>query len=356
MNYKTYKLTQEEKLKDIAAKFNTTEAEIKRLNPEMKIIKLPLMDAVVAYGEDIIVPDHSGYQEQQDKLINEETQYHKEVRYRCEQANNTTIDNQSVSTSLQKTQYAIKLNELDKIAKVKLDDYYYSMTPSFLNEVFEFIKKTEFIRNNVKIKFLNTGMIDKVLNKNEQRLEWVNFKNSADMECTFINELKKNDTHVYNQLIETGDKQFSINHESEYEYMAAPFYMLFFDEYLLNDDFVPEQIYTKQIKSTLFPSLDFELEIQRTKVTETEEELEIRNVSTIKLTEEKLAQIEEEYNKLYKPSIHYSFTKFKIDYRSRIVVCKNTKVIKEGSLYIREAVVNNVESLFEFKIRKLDGE
>lgn len=34
----------------------------------------------------------------------------------------------------------------------------------------------------------------------------------------------------------------------------------------------------------------------------------------------------------------------------------HSKVIKEGSLYIREAVVDNVESLFEFKIRKLDGE
>ena len=138
--------------------------------------------------------------------------------------------------------------------------------------------------------------------------------------------------------------------------MAAPFYMLFFDEYLLNDDFVAEQIYTKKIKSTLFPALDFELEIQRTMVSETDSEMQIRNVSTIKLSAEKLTQLEEEYNKHYKASIHYSFTKFKIDYRSRIVMCKHSKVIKEGSLYIREAVVDNVESLFEFKIRKLDNE
>lgn len=276
--------------------------------------------------------------------------------YRCEQVNTTIIDNKTVSTSLQKTQFNVKLSIAKKLAKVNLDDYYYNLTPPFLNEVFEFIKNTEFIRNNVLLNYSDKGKVDKILNKKDQFVQWNNFKNSEHIDGNFIRTLRNNNKVAFDQLLEAGEVQFSEEHDSVNEYQATPFYSLFFDEYLTDENFSVGNIQNKNFRSSLFPTLDTTLELKTSKISESENDIWIRIVNSPELSEDLLSTIRNKYEESYQPSIHFSFTKYKIDYRSRINIDKKSNLIKEGILRVREAVVDNVESLFEFKIRRLEHE
>jgi len=277
-------------------------------------------------------------------------------RYRCEQSNVTIIDGKTVSSSIQKKQFLVDLDRDSKTAEIKIEDYYYNFNPPFLNEVFAFIKETELIRNNVVLNYDHDGTICGIVNKREQSILWELLKSSDKIESNFVSKLRQSDPVAFKNLIEAGDVQFSAAEQNVFEYQATPFYMILFDKYLTDDDFSAGALLHKKYRSNLFPMIDIPLQLRTTKVSDDDTEVKIRTVSEQNLDEEVLSLINEKYDSTYKQSIHYSFTQYKIVYRSRVLINKKDHTIMEAVLRIREAVVDNVESVFEYKIRKLENE
>ena len=91
-----------------------------------------------------------------------------EARYRCEQINKSEVDGNMVHFAEQKFQYLLQQSITEKIAKVKLEEHLYNFSPPVLNLSFEFISKTEFIKNNVFFTISEKdGKFEKVINQSQ---------------------------------------------------------------------------------------------------------------------------------------------------------------------------------------------
>jgi len=274
-------------------------------------------------------------------------------KYRTEQINITRIENDVKSHSQLKKEYVVALNLKSKKAKVNLNDLYYDFKPPVLSKVYEFVSKTEAIRNNVNFTIDKNGKLSKITNKKDIFTNWIAFKNKDIHDLEFIKTLKnKNKSEFYN-IVKQGDIQFDVsNKNSELDYQRDLFFLVLFDKHLIFDlKSIPTESY--DFKSQLFPQVSVPMKIRYDLIKEDDETMTIRKVAEGEINDELIKKIEEQYNKLHKPMIHYQFSQYKLTYRVRYEVNKITRVINNAELTIIENVENNIESTCKYSLFKL---
>ncbi|MGS2740393.1 hypothetical protein [Sinomicrobium sp. M5D2P17] len=275
------------------------------------------------------------------------------AKYRCEQVNTTKIDGKLTSNSQQKFQYSLQLSPAKKTARVKLEDHYYNMNPPVLNNIFDFITKTESIRHDMSLNYGEDGKIAKVLNKEEQAEKWRAFKNSKEFQTEFITKMRDTNEKGLEEIIKSGNRQFSLSHDSEEEYRREMFYSAIFDWQLTSNDNSVVQQQEFLYRSILLPDTIIPMDFRCDILKEDDHILKLRKVGSAKLNDELLEQIVKKHDQYYKPQIKYNFTEYKLEFRQTYEVDPVTRLVNEARLIWSEAIKDNVESFCEFKMRKL---
>lgn len=275
------------------------------------------------------------------------------AKYRCEQVNTTKIDGKLTSNSTQKFQFYVEIFPATKTAKVKLEDHYYNMNPPVLNKIFDFITKTESIRQDVSFSYGENGKITEILNKEEQAEKWRAFKNSKEFRTEFITSMQDNNEKGLEEIIKSGDRQFSLSHNSEEEYRREMFYAVLFDWQLTSNDNTAVQQEEFLFRSILLPDTIIPMDFRCDILKEEDNILKLRKVGSAKLHDELLEEIVKKHDQYYKPQIKYSFTEYKLEFRQNYDVDPATRLVNEARLIWNEAIKDNVESFCEFKMRKL---
>ncbi|MGS2764004.1 hypothetical protein [Sinomicrobium sp. M5D2P9] len=275
------------------------------------------------------------------------------AKYRCEQVNTTKIDGNLTSNSQQKFQYYIQVSPAEKTAKVKLEDHYYNMNPPVLNKVFDFITKTEAIRQDVSFSYGDNGKIARILNKEEQAEKWRAFKNSGEFQTEFIESMRDNNEKALEEIVKSGDRQFSLSHDSEEEYRRELFYAILFDWQLTSNDStsVPQEGFL--FRSILLPEVIVPMDFRCDILKEESDITKLRKVGSAKLNDELLEDIIKKYDQYYKPQIKYSFTEYKLEFRQTYEVDAVTRLVTNAKLIWVESIKDNVESFCQFTLRKL---
>ncbi|MBC9797723.1 hypothetical protein [Sinomicrobium weinanense] len=275
------------------------------------------------------------------------------AKYRCEQVNTTKIDGKLTSNSQQKFQFNVQLFPGKNTARVTLEDHYYNMDPPVLNKVFDFVTQTEFIRHDVAFTYGADGSISEILNKEEQAEKWRAFKNSKAFRTEFITSMQDTNEKGLEEIIKSGDRQFSLSHNSEEELRRELFYTILFDWQLTSDDNTTVQQKEFLFRSILLPGtivpMNFRCDILKAET----DLLKLRKVGSAKADDELMANIVKKYDQYYKPQIKYNFTEYKLEFRQTYEVNPATRLVNEAKLIWNEAIKDNAESLCEFKMRKL---
>lgn len=277
------------------------------------------------------------------------------AKYRCEQVNTTKIDGKFTSNSQQKFQFDVQVFPGKKTARVVLEDHYYNMDPPVLNKVFDFVTQTEFIRHNVTFTYGANGRVLEVLNKEEQAEKWRAFKNSRAFRTEFITNMQDTDEKGLEEVIKSGDRQFSLSHDSEEELRRELFYSVLFDWQLASNDNTTVQQEEFLFRSILLPDTIVPMDFRCDVIKEENDLLKLRKVGSAKLDDELLENIVKKHDQYYKPQIKYNFTEYKLEFRQTYEVDRNTRLVNEAKLIWNEAIKDNVESFCEFKMRKLLG-
>ncbi|GAA0717864.1 hypothetical protein GCM10009430_15290 [Aquimarina litoralis] len=274
--------------------------------------------------------------------------------YRTVQTNATKIEDEVRSHSELKKQYKIQLELQNKQASALLNDLHYEFMPPVMGKVYEFVSKTEEIRNNIQFSLDNDGRLSKILNREEIFENWLAFKKNELKDIEFIKSLKKDNPGQYQNILKEGEQQFSpSNSMMEQDYHRDLLYLVLFDKHLTAKDLnkIPgeEYMYTSQ----LFPQVKVPMEIRYDVIEENEKSITIRKVADSILDDSLLQEIETQYDTLHKPLIKYSFTTYALTFRTRYTIDKTSRIINDAELTIIEDVEHNIQSTCKYSLRKL---
>lgn len=348
--YKIYKIHKEEKVEDIAKKFNISVKDIKRLNPNTRFFNYFFSEYVSALQE-IKIPIFTDKEKINDILEEQVNNFHFDLnnRYRYEQTNITRINSVVTSHVNQKAQVILRLNLKERRAKIEQEDLIYKVSPPLLSSSFELVKETEFIKNNVLFELSDKGKIDRILNKNELLQKWKKFRNNEFRNLDFIKSLKDTPESI-TKLENIGNHQFSTLPIKEYQ--NSLFNFIYFDQYLYHSCELM-QIENFEYLSTILPPIVIPVEFRFDKIKETEDTVIIKKIGMIKLTKEITNSLITEYDKLLKPTIKFGFTEFKLLFNCVIEFNPKTKVIEYASAHIKEEIADNIENSCEFTMNRL---
>ena len=279
-----------------------------------------------------------------------------QTRYRWEQVNATRADDVHLSNTIQKFQFVVSMNLVDHIAHIDMEDHYYQSFPNVIDKIFDLVTVIEKIKNYVTLSWGSDGKIQAILNLEEQQKRWDELKSSSDFEkMEIIRAFKKNNMDAYNDIIVNGDKRFSVeNKNAIYEYQATLFYSILFNKYLTNLEL--DTIITDKViyASSLFNGLSFPIELSYQTINQTEDSIKLNIKGKAALTDGEKENVKTLYEKFYQPTINYKFTEYIVEYHLICTLDQKTHIVKEADLSINEAVKYNIESLCQFKLRRLE--
>ncbi len=358
MEHKIYRVTKGQKLEDISLETGISSERIRQyhnfnypksgnllgsdLQEHNTEIYLPLKAEVTTKSDD--------------ESIDSETDFEQSARYRCSQINTSKVDGNTVHFVEQKFQYLLQQSLRTKIGRVKLEEHLYDFSPAILNASFEFISKTEFIKNDVLFTIArDNGKLKDILNKNEINLQWLHFRDNNFEESAFIKRLQLTNPGAVSELKELGNKQFSISYSlAEEEYRRNLFYFICFDKFLVepieqaNIDLFP-------FMSTIVPPVVVPIEFKYDKISEGQGILKIEKTGSLKLTPELIVEIEKKYDEMHKPTIKYGFTEYKLEFTIKIEYNTKKKLVENADLFLTEEIADNIENTCEFHLKQLQN-
>lgn len=354
MEHKRYAIKKDDTLESIALEHKIDVEDLLNFhNANASITQQFFGSTIPIHINELILPVHS---EKKSQNLSDTINFEQKARYRCEQINTSKVDGKTVHFVEQKFQYLLLQSLENRIAHVKLEEHLYNFNPAVLNLSFEFISKTEFIKNNVLCSLSESnGRVQEVLNKNEIQSEWKKFRDEDFEKSKFIQKLQQTNTKAVEDLKGLGDKQFSVDYKlAEEEYRRNLFYFCCFDSFLVKktENILPEDF---PFMSTIVPPVIVPIEFRYDKISEENGILKLRKVGTVKLNPELVSEIEKKYDEIHKPNIKYSFTEYKLEFRTRIEYNTEEKIIETADVFIMEQIADNIDNTCEFHLKKLEN-
>jgi hypothetical protein len=349
-DYRIYIVEAEEKLSSIAEKYGTTPEKIKALNPDMRTFGGFIGSVYVSVGQRIKIP---GEEKKKPAPAEEETkrlaelQFDKTARYRCEQFNTTKVEENITYHCDTKKEYVFFkcINQKD-IVRIILKDYMYKINPQNFAHAIEATKELEFDKENVIFSLNENGTIRKVVNYEEIKRKWGNFKPKL-IKTDFYNEILKQNSKAAEDIVRSGDLEFNAEENLRKTYDKNLFYHVFFNNY---ETEIPQIL---KFLSQIFVNVELELTLSHVKK-ETENFVQYKTTGTLQKENLNKKLLEEQYDKFYKPIILYGFTDY--DYKYQIIrnINKKTGLLSDAHVILSEAVKNNYQIITQFDLRQVE--
>lgn len=353
MEYLIHKVIKEEKIADIAEKYKISVNEIKEANPNATFFKALFGAEFVASLQDIKIPQKKTVvkvESEDEKFLNE-LNFEKIARYRCTQINLTKVaDNVTFSSEI-KTQYLLSTvkNQI-KYFHIKLEDYVYALHPKEIEIAFQITEPIEFLRNNLKFTQNENAEIIDILNINQLKQDWQTFKQVKLPKIDFFQKLKEQNPKATEDIIRTGDKEFSNVSVLKNIIDKNLFYHILLKANIGEDlkDFIANQ------PSQIFPNQNLCINVVKSKVSEDESTTVFRLVGTLQRENISIDSLRKQYNEIYKPLIKFSFTEFDYIYRITYTLDTKTGLLIDANASLSEKVKNNYEYITQFQIKKVE--
>jgi hypothetical protein len=354
MEYKIHKVVSEEKVIDISKKYNISVDEIKKANPDAHFFKGILGTEYVGLLQDIKIPQKNIIvkEESEEKKFLKELNFEKIARFRCSQTNVTkALDSVTFSSNI-KTQYLFStVKEIDGYIHVLLEDYIYQITPIELEIAFQLVKPIElFIKNDIKFKQNNHGELEKILNFNQIKQNWVQFKTTTLPSIDFFKQLKKQSEQSSDDFIRTADEEFS--NETKFKEILKK--NLFYHIFLKSNIGCKLENYTFSQYSQLFPNQALTISVIKTKVSEDENTIVFKLVGELQKENLSEEELRKQYDEIYKPILKYSYTEYDYIYIITYTLDAKKGLLLGANALFSEKVKNNFESITQFEINQVE--
>lgn len=274
------------------------------------------------------------------------------ARYRCEQINISRINNETITLSATTySEYLVKRNTNNKAhLHIDLTDSSFNVDPEIYKQGFNFALKLEKVRTPVSLELNSSGLVQEIFEKEQLLQRWQQFRdNELKKEPLFI-QLKNQAEAQADDLIKTGNKEFSSMTDFAKTLDKNLFFHILFralqGSNLLDYDLIQ--------LSQIFPNVNVKVHVVKSLVKEDEGKITYRLVGTLNKENISTHDLKKMYDEIYKPMINYAFTEFEYIYRIRYTIDKKSGLLLEGKAILSEKIKNNYEILTEYNIRQVE--
>ncbi|MBL1223108.1 LysM peptidoglycan-binding domain-containing protein [Chryseobacterium sp. L7] len=272
-------------------------------------------------------------------------------RYRCEQLNITRVNNEVITMSASTyLEFLVQKVDYSAIFNISMTDFTFSVDPAVFNKGFEFSHKFEKIKSPITVEISKYGTVDRVYNRDDIEQRWIKFRDFELVNDDMFKQLSSQAPTQAKDVVDTGNKEFL--KEDNFARMVDKnlFYHIFFRAFQGGN----LENYTIDQFSQIFPNINLSTDVVKSVVNEDENSATYRLVGTLNrsnLSEEILTDM---YDKIYKPTLKYSYSEFDFVYRITYTINKKNNFITEGKASIAEKVKNNFEIITEYKIKQVE--
>jgi len=151
-------------------------------------------------------------------------------------------------------------------------------------------------------------------------------------------------------IIKTGNKEFLDDENLSLSLDKNLFNHIFFRA------FRGDKLENYQIKqfSQLFPNIDLITDVVKSVVSDNNDHVTYRLVGTLNKKNLSDDTLKDMYDKIYKPTIKYSYTEFDFIYRITYTIDKKNNFLTEGKASLAEKIKNNFEVITEYNIKQVE--
>lgn len=252
-----------------------------------------------------------------------------------------------------KLEYHVKkyINNGQLMVRVTLADQIVAIQPSYLQENLDLMSKIDVIKSNALVVVSpETGRILRIDNMDEIKANWLAFKNEVMSSTSFVksSEMRANiDTFLVNVEQQMTEENILL------DFQVRPFFDLFFDNYLVNDQFIMKP-FTKLYYSQLFDRLPVDFKVTEEIVDETPTSISILKDGRLVEGNPHLVDFEKIYDSRYKPSIGYKFSGYDYNHETRVIYDLNENMLSDANMVITEEVKNNIELFVDYKLQRIE--
>ncbi|MCV9930473.1 hypothetical protein OIU83_22625 [Flavobacterium sp. LS1R49] len=361
MILETYKVIAEEKLVELAAKFNITPEEIKRLNPNTRFFKAFFGPEYVAALQDIQVPVREIVIKELKKEEREEVdtefikslRFDQEARYRCEQTVITKINGILNNHADTKREFIVKKQNTEKglFVSVKMVDNIIEAYQKPLEEAIKLVCEIDKVKCDVIVSVnKHTGKIEQVLNHKQIVEKWIDLKEDLRERYAFLRV--EESKHKFDEFILLSENQLRKESNLINDLSSKLFFDVFFDRYLVTKDILKP--YIRKYYSQLFDGYETSLEFRQDILSESPTTVELRKISEMDRSKLDNDFLQRKYNEKFKPMIKYQFSKFNFSVRERVTINTADNWIEQSEITIIEEVKNNIQVLITYKLTKIE--
>lgn len=349
MEHINYKIEKGDTLESIAKEHNIRVNELLDFhNSKAKMTQQFYSNEIPFYIEGVFIPP-----KKEEELPVKE--YTFEEKYRCEQTVVTKLNGIPTNTAITKREFQVKktLEDEDLLYEVSILDNIIEVNPNQYQEAIDLVADLDLVKCNEIVLQINkkTGEVEKIVNHQDIIQKWNEHKNKLESKYDFVRN--PDGQEAVKNFIETSEKQITIEKTLIEDLRSKMFFEVFFNKYLVNADDKMEK-YTKTLYSQLFTGQKIELEIRQDLLRESEKQILIRKVSSIKDSLKKSSNFEKMYEEKYKPILQYKFSEYNASYRERVVYNEDLHIPNEGEVTIIEEVKNNIQLMISYNYKKIE--
>ncbi|QXV65579.1 hypothetical protein INP83_00310 [Mucilaginibacter sp. 21P] len=278
----------------------------------------------------------------------------KRARYRADQQVITKHSGNVASHGTLKHEYLLELKKVNKDfdAKITITDAYGSYEPEMMTDLLQLGLMIDSVRHEQLFKLDGNGKPIELLNKNEMISNWMVLKTMQLKEDKLLPQLDEEERkQVLKEINSYCDTIFSEQYPMLDELYKNLFHFTVFDRYLVSKD-----LNGKDGDTTKFFSGMFNLPLTLQFVYENYEDKNDTYIfeKNSKLLYADYNTIIDIYEKQYQPVLHYSYTDYDYVINSRVEVDKDSNLITQAYVTIKESVKNNIESTIIYNLRKVE--
>lgn len=279
-----------------------------------------------------------------DKITN------REARYRTKQINVIKLNDVINAHSAIQCDYYLSLenkaNE-GRVATVKLDDSVYNFYTQGSEELADFIRASDTVKNRLVYALDDKGVIRDLLNEESLQQNWHRFKKQLPMNKFF----QKTPSEVLEQIINAGNIEYNSKSLLLRNSNSNLFNKIIFSQYLTRsfENFEQEHFETE---SHFFPQISFKVDFETIKKSEDDSVINYTKKGKPRFVDiDKMILL---YEKFYRPQIEFKFTDYIYDIEIDFSVSKEDGLINEASVNLSERIKNNMESQVLYELKKVE--
>lgn len=277
-------------------------------------------------------------------------------KYRCEQTIINKVDEEPVCAIRMKSDYLLESFEnIDKgmvNARCTLLEQFANIYPSSYEKPLELMNDLEKLKCEAVLGIdMGTGIIETVINEDEMREKWEEYKTDLLNKYDFLKSKPARDSMM--QFVQSVEKVMTNGDLLLAELKSKMFFTLLFGGYIVGKEEYNNP-YDIELPSQLFQGITVPMRVTPRIIKESPSSVLFERKGEIDEETKRKKEIREAYDTRFKPSVDYSFSEYAARLYVHALVNGEQRYVQEAECNITEEVLNNVSMTIQYKIRKLD--